>query len=146
MVREHRLVQWTSSPPVAVGSAVTYVARFPGRRLEYTYEIVELDPGERLVVRTRQVPFPMETTRFSSSTATHRWESSKRTAVHFEKSALCSGSSDGIRGGNRDAADCLEPSLCVGVVESDTVEALIAEGAVGRVKDGRSVSSEVEQI
>lgn len=56
------LVEWRSSPSVSVGSAVAFVARFLGRRLEYTYEIVELDPGERLVMRTQQGPFPMETT------------------------------------------------------------------------------------
>ena len=41
---------------------MTFVARFLGRRLEYTYEVVELDPGARLVMRTQQGPFPMETT------------------------------------------------------------------------------------
>ena len=29
--------------------------------LEYTYEVVELVPGERLVMRTGEGPFPMET-------------------------------------------------------------------------------------
>jgi hypothetical protein len=38
------------------------VARFVGRRLAYTYEVVELVPAERLVTRTSQGPFPMETT------------------------------------------------------------------------------------
>jgi hypothetical protein len=30
--------------------------------LEYTYEVVDFVPGERLVMRTVQGPFPMETT------------------------------------------------------------------------------------
>jgi hypothetical protein len=55
-------VQWRTSPPLAVGSVVAFVARFLGRRLEYDYEIVALDPDARLVMRTRQGPFPMETT------------------------------------------------------------------------------------
>jgi uncharacterized protein YndB with AHSA1/START domain len=55
-------VRWRTDPPVRVGSRVDFVARFLGRRLAYTYEIVELVPGERLVMRTAQGPFPMETT------------------------------------------------------------------------------------
>src|ERR687898_2219047 len=55
-------IDWKTSPPAQVGSAVTFVAHFLGRRLEYTYELVELVPGERLVMRTAQGPFPMETT------------------------------------------------------------------------------------
>lgn len=55
-------VEWKTPPPATVGSAVTFAAHFLGRRLEYTYEIVELVPGERLVMRTKQGPFPMETT------------------------------------------------------------------------------------
>ena len=43
------------------GDTATFVANFAGRRLEYTYEL-ELLPGERLVMRTEQGPFPMETT------------------------------------------------------------------------------------
>jgi uncharacterized membrane protein len=54
--------EWKSEPVVAAGSAVAFVARFLGRRLEYTYEFVEVEPGERLVMRTSQGPFPMETT------------------------------------------------------------------------------------
>jgi uncharacterized membrane protein len=55
-------VRWETEPPAAVGSRVAFVARFLGRRLSYTYELVELVPGERLVMRTADGPFPMETT------------------------------------------------------------------------------------
>src|SRR5688500_13425855 len=55
-------IEWRTPPPVAVGSRMDFVASFLGRRLAYTYEVSELDPGERLVMRTAQGPFPMETT------------------------------------------------------------------------------------
>jgi uncharacterized protein YndB with AHSA1/START domain len=55
-------VRWRTPPPLAVGSELDFVAHFLGRRLTYTYRIVELVPGEKLVMRTAQGPFPMETT------------------------------------------------------------------------------------
>ena len=55
-------VVWQSPRPLAVGTRLEFVAQFLGRRLTYTYEVAELVPGERFVMRTAQGPFPMETT------------------------------------------------------------------------------------
>jgi len=54
-------VEWESPPPLSVGSRLAFVARFLGRRLAYTYEVVDVVPGERFVMRTSRGPFPMET-------------------------------------------------------------------------------------
>ena len=55
-------IEWLTDPKVETGAKVAFVARFLGRRLEYTYDFIEVVPGERLVMRTTQGPFPMETT------------------------------------------------------------------------------------
>lgn len=55
-------VEWQTPPPLTIGSRVAFVARFLGSRLAYTYEVLELIPGERLVMRTADGPFPMQTT------------------------------------------------------------------------------------
>ena len=57
-----RSVEWRSPPAVVVGARVAFVANFLGRRLAYTYQIVDFVPGRRLVMRTAEGPFPMETT------------------------------------------------------------------------------------
>lgn len=55
-------VRWVTPPPLAAGTRLAFVARFLGRRLQYTYEVREWAPGERFVMSTQQGPFPMETT------------------------------------------------------------------------------------
>ena len=55
-------VEWKTEPPVRVGSRVAFNARFMGRQLAYTYEVVELVPDAKFVMRTAEGPFPMETT------------------------------------------------------------------------------------
>jgi Polyketide cyclase / dehydrase and lipid transport len=55
-------VDWETAPPMRTGSRMAFVAHFLGRRLAYTYEVVEYDPGARLVMRTSAGPFPMKTT------------------------------------------------------------------------------------
>ena len=55
-------VEWKTPPPARAGSRIAFVAHFLGRRMAYTYEITELVPKTRLVMRTSEGPFPMETT------------------------------------------------------------------------------------
>ena len=59
--RNIKAVEWRSPGPLRVGSRIAFVAHFLGRRLAYTYEVVELIPTARVVMRTADGPFPMET-------------------------------------------------------------------------------------
>ncbi|TLS50885.1 ATPase [Paenibacillus antri] len=58
---------WKTPKPLSLGSRIAFEAKFLGRPLAYTYEISEYVPGERLVMKTAEGPFPMETT--------YTWES-----------------------------------------------------------------------
>ena len=53
---------WKTEPPIAIGSQIEFVARFMGKRLAYTYEVIEYEPQKKMVMSTAQGPFPMETT------------------------------------------------------------------------------------
>lgn len=54
-------VEWKSEPKVVPGARIAFVAHFLGKRIAYTYEIVEFVENTRLVMRTSEGPFPMET-------------------------------------------------------------------------------------
>jgi uncharacterized membrane protein len=54
-------VEWKTPKPVTLGSKISFVAYFLGRKLSYTYEVVQVSEN-RFVMRTAEGPFPMETT------------------------------------------------------------------------------------
>lgn len=59
--------EWQTPKPLEVGSKVAFKAAFLGKELSYVYLIAEYIPGKKLVMRTADGPFPMETT--------YTWES-----------------------------------------------------------------------
>jgi hypothetical protein len=49
-------------PPIEKGSRVRRIATFLGRRIEYILEVAELEPRERMLMRSVKSPFPMAVT------------------------------------------------------------------------------------
>ena len=47
--------------PLKVGSKIAFKAKFLGRELAYVYEIVDFIPEKKLIMRTSDGPFSMET-------------------------------------------------------------------------------------
>ena len=62
-----KAVEWQTPQTLRIGTRVAFVARFLGRSLAYTYEVISYEAGDHLVMRTAQGPFPMETS--------YRWRS-----------------------------------------------------------------------
>jgi uncharacterized membrane protein len=63
-------VELETPPPLDVGARMAFRASFLNRHLTYTYEVTEYEVGRRLVMRTADGPFPMETT--------YTWEAAER--------------------------------------------------------------------
>jgi carbon monoxide dehydrogenase subunit G len=51
-----------TSGPTALGTRVQRRASFLGKRIDYLMEVVELEPGRRIVMRSIKSPFPMKVT------------------------------------------------------------------------------------
>lgn len=65
---------WQTEPPIMLGSRIVFRARFLGRDLVYSYQVVEYTPGSQVSMKTDAGPFPMQTTytwRPLSDRATH---------------------------------------------------------------------------
>lgn len=54
--------RWHGEPGLVEGARFDLVGRFLRREMVRTYRVVEVVPGERLVLRTERAPFPLETT------------------------------------------------------------------------------------
>lgn len=54
--------EWQTQKPLTIGSRIAFKAKFLGRELAYVYEIAEYTHRQKLVMRTADGPFPMETT------------------------------------------------------------------------------------
>jgi len=68
-------VRWQTPRPMQIGSLIEFIAHFLGKRLAYTYEIVEVVPGTRLIMRTAEELLPMETT--------YTWEAAGENATRM---------------------------------------------------------------
>lgn len=55
-------VKWVTEPELKVGSQIAFKARFLGKDMAYVYEIMVWEPNVKMVMRTADGPFPMETT------------------------------------------------------------------------------------
>jgi len=67
--------EWRTAKPLQIGSEIAFRAYFLGKELSYVYRITEYVPCEKLVMRTADGPFPMETT--------YEWESAGGNATRM---------------------------------------------------------------
>jgi len=59
--------EWKTSKPLIPGTHVAFKVQFMGREMAYIYEVTEYTPHKKMMMRTSEGPFSMETT--------YQWES-----------------------------------------------------------------------
>ena len=69
-----RSCEWTTSPPITVGSTYRQEARFLGRTVLTEFEVVDHEPGRSITIRSTSGPFPITVRRWVTpiDTATTR--------------------------------------------------------------------------
>jgi uncharacterized protein YndB with AHSA1/START domain len=55
-------VTWQTEKSLKIGTRLAFVARFLGRTISYTYEVIDFIPNERLIMATTEGPLRIETT------------------------------------------------------------------------------------
>lgn len=55
--------EWTTDPPIAVGSLYEQVAEFRGKPVVSVFEVTELDAGRRMRIESIESTFPIQVTR-----------------------------------------------------------------------------------
>ena len=58
-----RSCRWVSPPPIAIGSVYEQEASFLGRAIRSRFEVVDLEPGRTITMKTVESTFPITVTR-----------------------------------------------------------------------------------
>ena len=61
--RGMRACEWTTPPPVGVGSTYRQEAVFLGRSVETEFEVIAHEPGRSITIQSTSGPFPIRVTR-----------------------------------------------------------------------------------
>ncbi len=54
---------WTSDGPIGIGSTYDQVARFAGKEILTSFEVVEFEAGDRIRIKSTKSTFPLDITR-----------------------------------------------------------------------------------
>lgn len=66
--------QWTSEPPLRIGSTYDQRARFVGRDVITSFEVTAYDPGRSITIESRASSFPIRVTRTVEAIGSERCE------------------------------------------------------------------------